>query len=87
MTTIERAAGIWRQVLETITPSKAAWRGATIGVYLLGAMLLFAYFASYFMQKFTLQKLPAFVVQIGALFLLGALGVLALRLIGHISRQ
>ncbi len=87
MTTIERVAGIWRQVLDTITPSKVAWRGATIGVYLLGAILLFAFFASYFIQDFTLQKLPAFVVRIGALFLLGALGVLALRLIGHISRQ
>ena len=87
MTMIERAAGIWRQVLETITPSKAAWRGATLGVYVLVTILLAAFFASYFIQDFTLQKLPAFVVRIGSLFLLGALGVLALRLIGRISQQ
>ena len=87
MTTIERVAGIWRQVLETTTPSKAAWRGATMGVYVLVTILLAAFFASYFIQDFTLQKLPAFVVRIGALFLLGALGVLVLRLIGRISQQ
>ena len=87
MTTIERMTRIWQQILKAITPSRTAWRGATIGVYLLAVILLVAFFASYFIQDFTLQKLPAFVVLIGALFLFGALGVLALRLIGCISKQ
>jgi len=87
MTTIERITKIWRRFVEAITPSMTAWRGATIGVYLLVAILLVAFFASYFIQDFTFQKLPGFVVPIGALFLVGTLVVLALKLIEGISNR
>jgi len=87
MTAIERLSGIWRRILENTSPSTTAWRGATAGVYLLGAILLAAFFAGYFIQDFALQKLPAFVARIGALLLAGALCVVALRLIGRISAQ
>jgi len=87
MTTIERITRIWRRFLEALTPSMTAWRGATIGVYLLVAILLVAFFASYFVQDFTFQKLPGFVVPIGILFFVGALAVLAIRLIGCMSNR
>ena len=87
MITIERIKNIWQRILETITPSRTAWRGATIGVCLLVTFLLVAFFASYFIQDFTFQKLPAFVMPVGVLFLSGALVLLLLRLIGYISGQ
>ena len=87
MTTIERITRIWRRFLEALTPSMTAWRGATIGVYLLVAILLVAFFASYFIQDFTFQKLPGFVVPIGILFFAGALVVLAIKLIGCMSNR
>ncbi len=87
MTTIERITRTWQRIREAATPSKQAWQGATIGVYLLVTILLSAFFASYFVQDFTLQKLPAFVVRIGALVLFGALGAIALRMIAGISSQ
>ena len=87
MTTIERITRIWRRFLDALTPSMTAWRGATIGIYLLVAILLVAFFASYFVQDFTFQKLPGFVVPIGILFFVGALAVLAIRLIGCMSNR
>jgi len=87
MTTIERITRIWRRFLEALTPSMTAWRGATVGVYLLVAILLFAFFASYFVQDFTFQKLPGFVVPIGILFFAGALVVLGIKLIGCMSNR
>ena len=87
MTTIDRIAVIGRRVVGVITPSATAWRGATTGVYLLAAILLGAFFASYFLQDFSLQKLPAFVLRIGSLLLLGTLGMLALMLVGQISQS
>ncbi len=87
MKRIERIRQILVRVMTLLTPSVAAWQGATIGVYVLVTVVLGAFFASYFIQNFTFQKLPAFVFTTGVLFLLGALGVVALRLIGTISNQ
>ncbi len=87
MTTIERITTIWRSIRQAVTPSKQAWQGATMGIYLLVAILLVAFFASYFIQDFTFQKLPGFVVPIGILFFVGALAVLAIKLIGCMSNR
>ena len=87
MTTIERITTIWRSIRQAVTPSKQAWQGATVGIYLLVAILLVAFFASYFVQDFTFQKLPGFVVPIGILFIAGALVVLVIKLIGCMSNR
>jgi len=87
MINIERIKGIWSAILETLSPSKQAWQGAAMGIYLLVATLLVAFFASYFIQNFTFQKLPAFVVVVGVLFISGGLVFVALKLIGCISEQ
>ena len=87
MTMIERIKTTWDSIRDATTPSKQAWYGATIGVFLLVTILAVAFLTSFILQDFTLEKLPAFVVVVGALFLIGALGLLVLRLIDCISRQ
>lgn len=87
MISIERIKGIWSAILETLLPSKQAWQGASTGVYVLVATLVVAFFASYFIQDFTFQKLPAFVVIVGVLFVVGGLAFVALKLINCISQS
>lgn len=85
MTAIERLTTTWHRIREAATPSEAAWQGATVGIYVLVMALVLAFFATMFMQNFTLQKLPAFLVLIGALFMLGALALLVYRLVGKLA--
>lgn len=85
MTAIERLTTTWHRIREAATPSAAAWQGATVGIYVLVMALVLAFFATMFMQNFTLQKLPAFLVLIGALFMLGALALLVYRLVGKLA--
>jgi len=84
MNRIQRARIFLRKAKEGLTPSEAAWQGASVGIYVLVAALVVVFFASYFIQDSTLQKLPAFLAQIGSLFLLGALCLLAVGMVGHI---
>jgi len=85
MKRIERVRAFLRRTIAALSPSEVAWHGASVGVYVLATALLLAFFAVYFMQDFTLQKLPAFLVQIGALFLLGVLALLVFRYIGKLA--
>jgi len=85
MKRIERVRAFLRRTVTALSPSEAAWHGASVGVYVLATALVLAFFTIYFMQDFTLQKLPAFLVQIGALFLLGVLALLVLRYIGKLA--
>lgn len=87
MITIERIKKIWQRSIGAITPSGTAWHGATIGVCVMAAFFLVAFFASYFLQDFTFQKLPAFILPLAATFLFGALIVLVLGLIGRLPGQ
>jgi len=85
MKRIERVRAFLRRTVTALSPSEAAWHGASVGVYVLATALLLAFFAVYFMQDFTLQKLPAFLVQIGVLFLLGVLALLVFHYIGKLA--
>jgi len=85
MKRIERVRAFLRRTATALSPSEAAWHGASVGVYVLATALVLAFFTIYFMQDFTLQKLPAFLVQIGALFLLGVLALLVFRYIGKLA--
>ena len=76
MKTIERIRGFGRRAKEKLTPSDTAWRGATTGVYLLGTTVISLLFATYFLQDFAVQKLPAFVVWIGLSILIGMASIL-----------
>jgi hypothetical protein len=85
MKRIERLRAFLRRTIAALSPSEAAWHGASVGVYVLATALVLAFFTVYFVQDFTLQKLPAFLVQIGALFLLGVLALLAFRYIAKLA--
>ena len=85
MKKIERVRAFLQRSTAAITPSATAWRGASVGVYVLVAALVLAFFAIFFIQDFTLQKLPAFLVLVGALFLLGILALLAYHYIGKLA--
>ena len=78
MSIIERLRGIGSRLISELTPSEVAWRGAAVGVFLLVALLVLAFFSIYFVQNFTWQKLPAFPARVGTIFLLGAAALLAL---------
>lgn len=77
MRIIERARAFAHKARVALTPSDTAWQGAAIGVYLLGTIVVTLMFTSYFIQDFTLQKLPAYVVWISVAMLIGAGGLLA----------
>ncbi len=85
MKKIERVRAFMRRVGAAITPSEAAWHGASVGIVVLFTVLVLAYFGVYFVQDFTLQKIPAFLIQIGTLFLLGVLALLVYHYIGKLS--
>jgi hypothetical protein len=67
-----------------MTPSDAAWRGAAVGIGVLFAVLVSAYFVFDFVQDFTWQKLPAFVARVGALSLLGILLLAVLAVLARV---
>lgn len=73
MKVTERIRGFITRATSELNPSDAAWRGAAIGVFVFVTALVIAFFATYFIQDFTWQKLPAFPARVGLLFLVGAL--------------
>jgi len=77
MKIIERARAFGQKARTTLTPSETAWHGAATGVYLLGTIIVTLMFTAYFVQDFTLQKLPAYVVTLSVVMLIGAGGLLA----------
>jgi dienelactone hydrolase len=85
MKKIERVRAFLQRIAAAITPSATAWRGASVGVYVLVAALVLAFFVIFFIQDFTLQKLPAFLVLVGTLFLLGILALVAYHYIGKLA--
>lgn len=71
MNIIARTHAIAARVSRQLTPSDSAWHGAATAVYLLGTVATGALFALAFLRDFAWQKLPAFVVTISVLILLG----------------
>ena len=76
MKIVDKARQYGRRVMNALTPSETAWRGATTGVYLLGTTVISLLFVAYFLQDFTVQKLPAFVVWIGMSVAVGMASIL-----------
>ena len=68
---IDRLRDRLRALSANLTPSPAAWRGAAIGVYLLGTTLIAFLLTAYFLQDFTIQKIPAYVVWVGLSLTIG----------------
>jgi dienelactone hydrolase len=84
MNSIERVRGFLRAAFNAVVPSDTAWHGAAVGVYLLGTTVVGLLFATYFLQDFTFQKLPAYFVWVGASILIGLAALLAAVLIMRI---
>lgn len=85
MKKIDRIRAFLRKTIAAITPSQSAWHGATVGVYVLVTALVLTFFVIFFVQDFTLQKLPAFAALIGTLFILGVLALLVFHYIGKLA--
>ena len=85
MKKIERFRAFLGKVTAALTPSKTAWHGASVGFYVLIAVLVLHFFVVFFVQDFTLQKLPAFLALIGTLLLLGVLALLVYHYIGKLA--
>lgn len=84
MTIKDRVRDFAKRVVAELEPSDAAWRGAAIAVIGFVVILVAVFFVTYFIQDFTWQKLPAFFVRLGALFLLGILAVVGVALLMRI---
>ena len=84
MTIMERVRGTWRKTRDALTPSEPAWRGAAVAISLVAAVVVLAMFAGYYLQHFSVYKLPAFFVRVGSLLLLGIVALWILALIGRV---
>jgi pimeloyl-ACP methyl ester carboxylesterase len=71
MRIIERVKALWHRAVLALTPSGIAWSGAATGIVVLGTGLIFLFLLTGLLQNFAVQKVPAFVVLIGVLALLG----------------
>lgn len=81
MKIIERARALANKSRKILTPSSTAWRGATVAIYVFAAAIAAIFFAAYFIQDFSFQKLPSFFVRVGSMMLIGAMALLALDLL------
>jgi hypothetical protein len=68
-------------MVRSLAPSDAAWHGAAVALYVLGTVLTGLLFTTYFLQDFTWQKLPAYVVWVGLSILVGVAALLVAALI------
>lgn len=80
----ERLQNLKIRCQQFLTPSAAAWQGAAIGIYVLVTILVAFFFAAYFVQDFTLQKLPAYVVRLGMVIALGSAAALVVALVSRL---
>ena len=71
MTRVSKIRDYSRRLGDALTPSATAWRGAAVGVYLVGTLIVALYFATTILPSFAVQKLPAFVAWTGLSVLVG----------------
>lgn len=81
MKTIERMRNLGKAVKAALTPPDTAWAGAAIAVCILGAVVTVFLLTTGFLQDFTWQKMPAYVVMVGASMLAGFAVLLAAALV------
>ena len=70
-----RARQFGSRTLAALTPSETAWRGAGTAILVFTTFVCVVYFATYFIQDFTWQKLPAYFTTVTSLFLAGAVAL------------
>lgn len=75
MKLIKRTRNYSRKIRQVLTPTDIAWQGAAVGVYLLGTIVIGLLLTTYFLQDFTLQKMPAYFVWVGLSMVIGFSGM------------
>jgi predicted dienelactone hydrolase len=86
---MSKLAGLRRFVARAgaaLAPSDPAWRGAAYAVQLAAALILIAFLATEVLPQFSLQKLGAAILLVGALLAVGALGLLLQTLVQRLPR-
>lgn len=73
--------------LKKLIPTDQAWRGAGDGVLSVGLIVVCLFFYFTTVPDFSFQRVPAFVVQIGALMLMGLATVLTAYLLMRLPRR
>jgi len=81
MSIVTRLRKLIERVGNALTPSDVAWRGALIAVQLVATLVLAGFVATEVAPDFSMQKLGASAVTVGALLALGAIGLLAFTLL------
>ena len=74
------------RVGDALRPSDPAWRGAVVALQLMTALVLAGFVAAEVAPHFSLQKLGASAVVVGALLAAGALGLLAFALLQRLPQ-
>jgi len=74
------------RVGDALRPSDPAWRGAAVAVQLVAALVLAGFVAAEVVPHFSVQKLGASAVMVGALLAVGALGLLAFALLQRLPQ-
>jgi dienelactone hydrolase len=74
------------RVRDALTPSETAWRGAIVALQLVTALVLAAFVVAEVAPHFSVQKLGASAVMVGALLAVGAIGLLAFALLQRLPQ-
>ena len=86
MSIVGRLRKFIARVGDAFRPSDPAWRGAIVAVQLVAALVLAGFVAAEVAPHFSVQKLGASAVMVGALLAVGALGLLAFALLRRLPQ-
>jgi len=86
MSIVGRLRKFSARVGDALRPSDPAWRGAIVAVQLMAALVLAGFFAAEVAPHFSVQKLGASALVVGALLAAGALGLLAFALLQRLPQ-
>ena len=86
MSIVGRLRRFSARVVDALTPSDPAWRGAIVALQLIAALVLAGFIAAEVAPHFSVQKLGTSAVLVGALLALGALGLLAFALLQRLPQ-
>ncbi len=84
MSMVDRLRALSTRISSGLSLPQSAIHGAATAIYLLVATIVTFYFAAYYVQDFTLQKLPAYVLQTTAVFAAGAVALLIVVVIARL---
>ncbi len=87
MSIVDRLRRYSARVGHALTPSARAWHGASVAVQLVAVLVLVGFVATELVPNFSAQKLGAAAVLVGALLLIGVLGLLVFALLQRLPHR